>query len=248
MKTTVSGLFREKFQHKETVCTLTSDIPGALQIAKSSLIRHREELEAYIGENLVFQYALQPVMVAGGPEVVRLMAEAGERAGVGPMAAVAGVLADLAVEAMLRAGARVAVVEDGGEASIVSDGAIDVALQAGDVPLSKRVGFRLTNFPVGVATSSGLFSHALSMGEAEAVTVFAENAGVADAAATAVANVVKGEAEQGVIEGAVKLGLSIEGVRGVFILFKGLIGMGGDIPDIIQVNPEEDDTIKLVVG
>lgn len=248
MKTTVSGLFREKFQHKETVCTLTSDIPGALQIAKSSLIRHREELEAYIGENLVFQYALQPVMVAGGPEVVRLMAEAGERAGVGPMAAVAGVLADLAVEAMLRAGARVAVVEDGGEASIVSDGAIDVALQAGDVSLSKRVGFRLTNFPVGVATSSGLFSHALSMGEAEAVTVFAENAGVADAAATAVANVVKGEAEQGVIEGAVKLGLSIEGVRGVFILFKGLIGMGGDIPDIIQVNPEEDDTIKLVVG
>ncbi len=248
MKTTVSGLFREKFQHKETVCTLTSDIPGALQIAKSSLIRHREELEAYIGENLVFQYALQPVMVAGGPEVVRLMAEAGERAGVGPMAAVAGVLADLAVEAMLRAGARVAVVEDGGEASIVSDGAIDVALQAGDVPLSRRVGFRLTNFPVGVATSSGLFSHALSMGEAEAVTVFAENAGVADAAATAVANVVKGEAEQGVIEGAVKLGLSIEGVRGVFILFKGLIGMGGDIPDIIQVNPEEDDTIKLVVG
>jgi hypothetical protein len=157
-------------------------------------------------------------------------------------------LADLAVEAMLRAGARVAVVEDGGEASIVSDGAIDVALQAGDVPLSRRVGFRLTNFPVGVATSSGVFSHALSLGEAEAVTVFAENAGVADAAATAVANVVKGEAEQVVIEGAVKLGLSIEGVRGVFILFKGLIGMGGDMPDIIQVNPEEDDTINLVVG
>lgn len=248
MKTTVSGLFREKFQYKETVCTLTSDKPGALQTAKSSLIRHRKELEAYIGENPVFQYALQPVSVDGGPEVVRLMAEACERAGVGPLAAVAGVLADLAVEAMLRAGARVAIVEDGGEASIVSDGAIDVALQAGDVPLSRRVGFRLTNFPVGVATSSGLFSHALSLGEAEAVTVFAENAGVADAAATAVANVVKGEAEQEAIEGAVKLGLSIEGVSGVFILFKGLIGMGGDIPDIIQVNPEEETTIKLLVG
>ena len=248
MKTTVSGLFREKFQYKETVCTLTSDKPGALQTAKVSLISHREELEEYIGENPVFQYALKPVSLDGGPEVVRLMAEASERADVGPMAAVAGVLADLAVEAMLRAGARVAFVEDGGEASIVSDSAIDVALQAGDVPLSRRVGFRLTDFPVGVATSSGLFSHALSLGEAEAVTVFAENAGVADAAATAVANVVKGEAEQGVIEGAVKLGLSIEGVRGVFILFKGLIGMGGDIPDIIQVNPDEDNTIRLVVG
>ena len=248
MKTTVSGLFREKFQYKETVCTLTSDKPGALQTAKVSLISHRKELEEYIGENPVFQYALKPVSLDGGPEVVRFMAEASERADVGPMAAVAGVLADLAVEAMLRAGARVAFVEDGGEASIVSDSAIDVALQAGDVPLSRRVGFRLTDFPVGVATSSGLFSHALSLGKAEAVTVFAENAGVADAAATAVANVVKGEAEQGVIEGAVKLGLSIEGVRGVFILFKGLIGMGGDIPDIIQVNPDEDNTIRLVVG
>jgi ApbE superfamily uncharacterized protein (UPF0280 family) len=248
MKTTVSCLFREKFQHKETICTITSDKPQALQVAKSSIISHREELEKYIGENPIFQYALQPIRVNGGPEVVRLMAEAGELAGVGPMAAVAGVLADLAVEAMLRAGARVAVVEDGGEASIVSDKTIDVALQVGDVPLSRRVGFRLANFPVGVATSSGVFSHALSLGEAEAVTVFAKNAGVADAVATAVANVVKGEAEQEVIEGAVKLGLSIEGVRGVFILFKGLIGMGGDIPDIIKVNPEEDNTIKLVVG
>ena len=88
------------------------------------------------------------------------------------MAAVAGVLADLAVKDMLHAGCEVAVVENGGEVSAVSNMPIDVALAAGDAPLSKRFGFRLTDFPAGVATSSGRFSHALSFGDAEAATVF----------------------------------------------------------------------------
>jgi ApbE superfamily uncharacterized protein (UPF0280 family) len=175
-------------------------------------------------------------MIEDGPEVARLMSEAARLAGVGPMAAVAGVLADLAVEEMLRADAKVAIVEDGGEASIATDRPIDMALKAGDAPLSERVGFRLDS-SMGVATSSGLFSHALSLGEAEAATIFADNAGLADAVATAVANAVKGEARQEVIEEAIDLGLSIRGVQGVFILFKGLVGMGGKLPAIIGVDP-----------
>jgi hypothetical protein len=168
------------------------------------------------------------------------MAEAAERAGVGPMAAVAGVLADLAVEEMIRRGARVAVVENGGEASVVSDRPMDVALRAGDAPLSKRFGFRLESFPIGVATSSGLYSHALSFGEAEAVTVFAPNAGLADAAATAVGNVVKGGDEEGAVRLGVDRGLAIEGVTGVLILYRGSVGLGGEVPPIIGVNPPEE--------
>ena len=121
------------------------------------------------------------------------MAEAAEKADVGPMAAVAGVIADLAVQDMIAAGCEVAVVEDGGEISAQSNMPVDVAVAAGDEPLSKRFGFRLTEFPIGVATSSGRFSHALSFGDAEAATVFCKNATLADAAATAVGNVVKGE-------------------------------------------------------
>jgi ApbE superfamily uncharacterized protein (UPF0280 family) len=205
-------------------------------VATSAISRQRSELEDYIRANPVFKFALRPITVDEGPEVVRLMSEAARLAGVGPMAAVAGVLADLAVEEMLRAGAKVAIVEDGGEASIATDRPIDMALKAGDALLSKRVGFRLDS-SMGVATSSGLFSHALSLGEAEAATIFADNAGIADAAATAVANAVKGEARQEVIEEAIDLGLSIRGVHGVFILFKGLVGMGGELPAIIGVDP-----------
>ncbi|HLN89037.1 MAG TPA: hypothetical protein VK253_03130, partial [Candidatus Binatia bacterium] len=58
-----------------------------------------------------------PVTAPEKPLVAKLMAIAAEKAGVGPMAAVAGAIADLAVEDMKLVGCEVAVVEDGGEIS-----------------------------------------------------------------------------------------------------------------------------------
>ena len=155
------------------------------------------------------------------------------------MAAVAGVLADLAVKDMLNSGCKVAVVENGGEIAAVSNESIDVAVAAGDEPLSKRFGFRLMEFPIGVATSSGRFSHAFSFGDAEAATVFCKNAGLADAAATAVCNVVKGEDHQAAIQAGINKALAIEGVEGVLIVYKGFTGTAGKIPKIIKVDPNE---------
>jgi hypothetical protein len=238
------GLRRLKLQLKESRCTIITDKQEALEAAVSSIKSHREKLEEYIIQFPVFKMALGPIELEEGPEAARLMAEASRRAGVGPMAAVAGVLADLAVSDMLVTGAKVAVVENGGEAYLVSERPIDIAIQAGKTPLSRRVGFRLEEFPIGVATSSGLFSHALSFGEAEAVTIFGENAGIADAAATTVANVVKGEDEQKTIEKAVELGISIEGVQGVFIIYRGHVGLGGKLPTIMGVTPEEETVDK----
>jgi ApbE superfamily uncharacterized protein (UPF0280 family) len=131
----------------------------------------------------------------------------------------------------------VAVVENGGEVSAVSNMTIDVALAAGDAPLSKRFGFRLTDFPAGIATSSGRFSHALSFGDAEAATVFCRDTGLADAAATAVGNMVKGEDCQKAIQAGINRALSIQGVEGVLIIYKGLTGTAGKIPQIIRVEP-----------
>lgn len=230
-------LFRQTFEFKETRGAIISDREDAFKAAISSIKRHRNGLERYIRGHPNFLYALQPVHVDDGPEVVSLMASAAEAAGVGPMAAVAGVLADLAVEEMVIEGAEVAVVENGGEASLVSNVPMDVALSAGDSPLSRRVGFRVEHFPAGVATSSGLFSHALSFGESEAVTIFAEKAGFADAAATAVGNIVKGDDHRGAIERGIERALSIDGVKGVFIVYRGMVGVGGDVPTLIDVDP-----------
>jgi ApbE superfamily uncharacterized protein (UPF0280 family) len=231
------NLSKRVFRLKESNCTIISDKEGAIEKAISSIKYHRKQLEKYIKEHPRFFYSLEPVPVDNGPKVVMLMAEASAKANVGPMAAVAGVLADLAVEAMLNAGCKVAMVENGGEISAVSNQPIDIALAAGDAPLSKEMGFRLKEFPLGVATSSGLFSHALSFGEAEAVTLFAVDAGVADAAATAVANLIKGDDVQGVIRLGIDRALGIDGVKGVFILYRGVVGKAGQVPELIKVNP-----------
>lgn len=234
MKT--KNLFKQVFRSKETNCTIIADYESAIYKAMSSIRHHRVKLEKYIKAHPKFLYSLQPVPVNEGPRIVRLMAEASEKANVGPMAAVAGVLADLAVEDMILAGSEVAVVENGGEVSAISNQTVDIALSAGDSPLSKQVGFRLEEFPVGVATSSGLFSHALSFGDAEAVTVFAANAGLADAAATAVGNLIKGDDCRGAIELGINEALGIEGVKGVFILYGGIVGKAGQVPQLIKLS------------
>lgn len=232
----MKNLLKESFVFKESQCVVISDKPEGIQAAKVSLKLHRHKLEEYIAANPKFLHALEPVPVPSRPLVAKLMAEAAEKANVGPMAAVAGVLADLAVKAMLRAGCKVAVVENGGEISAIANVPIDVAVAAGDTPLSKRFGFRLTEFPIGVATSSGRFSHALSFGDADAATVFCKNAGLADAAATAVCNVVKGEDSQAAIQAGINKALSIQGVEGVLIIYKDFTGTAGKIPQIIKVD------------
>lgn len=232
------GLIKRPFNLKETRCTIISDTMLGINAAEDSLKRNRLELDAYVERNPVFRDSLNPVTVHDAPESALLMAEAGQAADVGPMAAVAGVLADLAVRDMVLAGAKVAVVEDGGEASLASDRPIDVALQAGESEMSRRIGFRFKEFPVGVATSSGLYSHAFSFGEAEAATVFAADSGLADAAATAVCNVVKGVDEQEAVRRGVEAGLVIEGVQGVLVYYRGSVGVGGTVPSFIEVDPD----------
>jgi ApbE superfamily uncharacterized protein (UPF0280 family) len=231
-------LFKEAFQFKETQSTIIADQKHGIQTAIKSIKQNRKALEEYGEAHPNFLYTLRPASAPAEPLVARLMAEAAVKANVGPMAAVAGVLADIAVKDMTSTGCEVAIVENGGEISAVSKTPIDVAVAAGDEPLSKRFGFRLTEFPIGVATSSGRFSHALSFGDAEAATIFCKNAGLADAAATAVCNVVKGEDCQKAIQTGINKALSIQGVEGVLIVYKELTGTAGKIPKIIKVNPD----------
>ena len=235
---TNKNLFKQAFRLKESDCTIIADREDGIETAASSIKSNLKLLEEYIKAHPRFLFSLNPVAVEdGAPDVARLMAEASEKAGVGPMAAVAGVLADLAVQDMAAAGCRVAIVEDGGEVSAVSNQPIDIAFAAGDEPLSREMGFRLKEFPVGVATSSGRFSHAFSFGDADAVTVFAVDAGLADAAATAVANLITGDNVSEVINRGLERALSINGVKGVFILYRGTVGKAGQIPELIKLNP-----------
>ena len=236
------NLFKHTFAVKETSCSLIADRENAIEEGISSIIFHRKQLEEYVGNHPCFLYSLRPLCVDKGPRIARMMASASKKADVGPMASVAGALADLAVEAMASSGARVAVVENGGEVSAVSDRPIDVILLAGDHELSGRLGFRLEEFPIGVATSSGVFGHALSFGEAEAATIFSANAVLADAAATATCNVVKDTDSRKAVRNGINTALSIKDVKGVFIIYRGITGFGGKVPKVTRIVKEETHT------
>jgi ApbE superfamily uncharacterized protein (UPF0280 family) len=231
-------LFKKAFQLKETQCTIIADQEQGIQTAINSVKQNRKALEEYGKAHPSFLYTLEPTTAPAEPLVAKLMAEAAAKAAVGPMAAVAGIIADLAVKDMTAIGCKVAVVENGGEISATSNTPIDVAVVAGEEPLSKRFGFRLTDFPIGIATSSGRFSHAFSFGDAEAAIIFCKNAGLADAAATAACNVVKGEEHQAAIQAGINKAFSIKGVEGLLIVYKGFTGTAGKIPKIIKVDPD----------
>jgi ApbE superfamily uncharacterized protein (UPF0280 family) len=229
-----SKLYRRNYHFRETKGTIISDKRSSLDVAESSIQKNRKELEEYLNTDLKFKYSLQPIDVINAPNIANLMANVGKKAGVGPMAAVAGVLADLAVEAMIKNGSKVAVVENGGEASMMSCRPISVTIAAGNNELSRKIGFLVEEFPHGVATSSGRHSHALSFGNSDSVTVFAENAGLADAAATRIGNMVINQDEKN-IEKALHQGLKISGVKGILIIIDEKVGTWGKLPKIINL-------------
>jgi len=235
MISSVKALVKKRFSIKETACTMIADKNEAIKAAEYAITYHRKQLESYIRTHEEFLYSLKPLKVVDGPRIVRLMASASAKAGVGPMASVAGALADLAVEAMLAVGAKTAIIENGGEVAAVSETPVDVALLAGDSPLSGRLGFRIEKFPTGIATSSGVYGHALSFGKAESVIIFAENASLADAAATAVCNVVRGSNLDQAIRRGARKALYIKGVEGVFIIYKGKVALAGNIPKLVSL-------------
>lgn len=222
----------------ESKIHLKSDSEEAIQGTVKAIKYHRQELVDYIRVHPEFQYALKPVKIPlNAPRIVRVMAESSKTANVGPMASVAGSIADLGLEAMLSNGAETAIVEDGGEIAAFTRRPISITILSGSSKISGKIGFYITrdDCPLGVATSSSKTDRVISFGEADSVTVVAENASLADAAATAICNFVKGSD----VEKSIRLGLErskdIKGVRGVIIIRDGNVGLTGDLPKILKM-------------
>lgn len=232
-------LIRVTYTIKQSKLTIETDHPPSVKVAINSVKKNREELEAYILKNPEFLTSFEPLKIRDAPEIVQKMANASLEAGVGPMTAVAGALADLAVDAMLVT-AKVAVVENGGEISANSNTSIIVGLWAGYSSLSGKIGFRLKpqDFPIGIGTSSGTVSHAISFGEADAATIIADNAALADAAATAVGNAVQGDDFEKSVQRGLETAESIRGVRSSLIIRGEYAGLVGKLPELVRIEGE----------
>jgi len=162
--------------------------------AMDALRNVRKDIEAYIGKDRAFLYTLEPHEVPqSAPAVVRRMAEAAGFWGVGPMAAVAGAVADAVADRLLEESDTV-IVENGGDTFVKANRKVRFGLHAGEVsPFSDAIRFEAdARQGLGVCTSSGVVGPSLSFGKADAVVAIAGNAAFADAAATAIGNRVKG--------------------------------------------------------
>ncbi len=187
-----------------------------------------------------FRWSLEPLELPGEhPRVIELMLAAGMAAEVGPFAAVAGAVAQIAAEAALNAGARNIIVENGGDIAIAGDREFRVGVFAGASDGSGKLGFivKPEEHPVGICTSSGTVGHSLSFGWADAAAAVADDAALADAAATSIGNAVVGED----VERSVKLGLGrakqIEAIRGCLVVRGNFVGTWGRIPQLFKVGP-----------
>ncbi len=241
------GFFRLRRTIKQSNVLIISDLARAVESGIESILYHRSQLELYIDRRPEYALSLKPLQVEEfAPEVVRMASSAAEAAQVGPMAAVPGVLAELALRNMVLEGALVSLVENGGEIAATSTQPLVVGIYAGPSPLSGRIGFYLTSkdFPIGIATSSATVSHALSFGEADAAVVVANTSSLADAAATAVCNSVAGKD----IEASIQLGLeraeSIPGVRGALVIRRNFAGTVGKLPRLIRLNGTKRELFK----
>jgi len=188
----------------------------------------RAELEAYLARHPAFQTSLEPVRLKrAAPPIAREMAQAARAAGVGPMAAVAGAIAEAVGRGLLR-WTREVIVENGGDLFLNCVRPKRIAIFAGQSPLSQRVGLEVQpgEMPLGVCTSSGTVGPSLSFGRADAATLVARSAALADAAATAVGNAVKSVED---IAKGLELARRIPGVRGAVIIKDDRLGVWGQV-------------------
>ncbi len=190
--------------------------------------KYRQQLEEYIKQNPDFVKSLEPIPTpAKAPRIVLDMLEAGRKAGVGPMAAVAGAVAEYVGKELLEFSPEI-IVENGGDIFLKIKRKRVIGIYAGDSPLTGNLGLEIKpqDTPIGICTSSGMVGHSLSYGKADAVVVTASSAVLADAAATSICNRVKTHDD---INTAIEYGQTIKGLRGIIIIIDKNIGVWGDI-------------------
>jgi ApbE superfamily uncharacterized protein (UPF0280 family) len=196
--------------------------------ALDSVLKHRAPLESYIGRHPLFLTTLDPYQVeAEAPAIVKEMARVSQLTGVGPMAAVAGAIAE-AVGRDLMAFSPEVIVENGGDIFLKITRKRLVGIYAGQSFFTRKVALEVMprETPLGVCTSSGTVGHSLSLGSADALVVLSPSTALADAAATALGNMVKAADD---IPQAIEKAQTIEGLRGVVVIVGDKMGVWGKV-------------------
>ena len=220
------------FTHREAVFRICC---RCFDVVTAEIIHQRHVLEDYISHHHEFRSSFEPIdLHEDAPVVAQRMARAARLVGVGPMAAVAGAMAQCAAEAALEAGAAEAIVDNGGDIYLrIAESAL-IGLGTGTADVANRLGFSLrpADTPVAICSSSGQMGHSKSLGKCNLATVVAADAALADAAATQAANLVT-TAED--VDAALERITAIEGIDCVVIVKDDRIGLAGKLPSLVKL-------------
>ncbi len=206
-------------------------------LALRTVLTHRGYIESYITLDPPFKTSLKPIPIdtpRPAPAIVTEMIRAAKKAGVGPMASIAGAISEFTGQSLLKCSQEV-IVENGGDVFFKTDTHTTFTIFAGNSPLSMKIGIRVAprNTPLGLCTSSGTIGHSKSFGKADAVTVLSSSCTLADAAATALANMVESEKD---IRMTIEAGEQIPGVEGILVIKGEKLGAWGDL-ELVGIAP-----------
>ncbi len=188
----------------------------------------RADLEEYMKRTPDFAATHQPFYAPlPAPPMALAMTRAGNAAGVGPMAAVAGAFAQAVGEFLLPLAGET-LVENGGDLYLAGRRERLVGIFAGPSPFGGKLALRVPAqlLPLGICTSSGTVGPSFSYGQADAAVILAPNALLADAVATATANRVQTEAD---VEAAVEFAGSVGGVLGAVVIKNKALAAWGQV-------------------
>lgn len=213
-------LYLTRIAEKETDLQILTDKPIERDFLTERIRLYRRQIDDYISRDRRFLAALKPIEVElKTSPIVKEMAQAAKKAGVGPMAAVAGAIAGFLGKDLLKKGYREVIIENGGDLFLKIRKIRQVRIYMGKKKLHQglRLKIKPKDTPLGICTSSGTIGHSLSFGQADAAVIFAKNAALADAVATAVANRVKHAKS---LEKAAEYAKSIKGILGTVIIYR----------------------------
>jgi ApbE superfamily uncharacterized protein (UPF0280 family) len=192
------------------------------------VLKYRDLLERYIERHPSFLTSLEPVAIGDdAPRIVTEMAESARKVGIGPMASVAGAIAEFVGSQLLDSSPEI-IVENGGDIYLKSLGERLIGIYAGESPLTGNISLEINgqDTPMGICTSSGTVGHSLSYGKADAVIVLAKSAALADAAATAIGNLIIHPDD---IPSGIEFAQGIDRLNGVVIIHGDKMGLWGEV-------------------
>jgi ApbE superfamily uncharacterized protein (UPF0280 family) len=216
------------------VCAGESDLfvlanQDVTQPGRGFLLEVRNDLESYIRRDPSFltnRIAHRPLHHA--PRIVIRMAEVSSYYNIGPMAAVAGAVADCVGQQLTKSQTDV-IIENGGDIFVHTRKPIAFTLYAGEnSPFSGKLKFKptLSDRSFGVCTSSGTVGHSYSQGRADAVCVVSQTASQADAAATAMGNKVKHKKDIGQV---IQEASNNHNILGIIVALEDKLGIWGEV-------------------